>query len=104
MNGATSVRHPTDILGEEGQVLVPAGSRVHEAVGCARCHGTGYRGRSGVFEVLEIDDDLRELIKSRSGKRSYRELVKKAGLVPLRGAAARRVLAGNLGVGYARVT
>jgi general secretion pathway protein E len=95
---AAEVRHPSDILGEEGQVLVPAGSRVLEAVGCARCHGTGYRGRSGVFEVLEIDDDLRELIKTRSGKRSYRELVKKAGLVPLREAAARRVLAGHTSV------
>jgi type II secretory ATPase GspE/PulE/Tfp pilus assembly ATPase PilB-like protein len=32
--------------------------------GCERCGETGYRGRIGVFEVMEIDDELRELIMS----------------------------------------
>ena len=35
---------------------------VHEAGGCERCGGTGYRGRSGVFEMLEMTGEVRKLI------------------------------------------
>jgi type IV pilus assembly protein PilB len=43
--------------------------------GCERCSGTGYKGRVGLYEVLEIDDEIRELILS--GASSY-ELRQKA--------------------------
>jgi general secretion pathway protein E len=43
-----------------------AGTVVHEPVGCERCSGTGYRGRTGVFEVLEASDEVRILIGSRA--------------------------------------
>ena len=42
-----------------GMVGFAAGDVVHEAVGCERCGGTGYRGRNGVFEVLEMTDEMR---------------------------------------------
>jgi general secretion pathway protein E len=42
------------------------GEAVHLPGGCERCGGTGYRGRLGVFEVLELDDALRELIGERT--------------------------------------
>jgi general secretion pathway protein E len=35
---------------------------VHEAVGCERCGGTGYRGRNGVFEILEMSEEVRKLV------------------------------------------
>jgi general secretion pathway protein E len=38
------------------------GETVHEPAGCERCGGTGYRGRNGVFEILEITENLRRLI------------------------------------------
>jgi general secretion pathway protein E len=38
------------------------GETVHEPAGCERCAGTGYRGRNGVFEILEITESLRSLI------------------------------------------
>ena len=43
-----------------------AGARVHQAAGCERCSGTGYRGRTGVFEVLEASDEVRSLIGARA--------------------------------------
>ena len=43
-----------------------SGETVHLPGGCERCGGTGYRGRLGVFEVLELDDELRELIGERT--------------------------------------
>ncbi|MCA6123836.1 type II/IV secretion system protein [Bradyrhizobium sp. WSM 1704] len=39
---------------------------VHQPCGCERCGGTGYRGRLGVFELLELSDELRELIGERT--------------------------------------
>src|ERR1700686_5469500 len=43
-----------------------AGDTVHLPCGCERCGWTGYRGRLGVFEVLELDTELRELIGEKS--------------------------------------
>jgi general secretion pathway protein E len=43
-----------------------AGETVHAPGGCERCGGTGYRGRLGVFELLELDNELRELIGERT--------------------------------------
>lgn len=43
-----------------------SGETVHDPCGCERCGGTGYRGRLGVFELLELDNELRELIGERT--------------------------------------
>ncbi len=31
-------------------------------IGCDRCGGSGYRGRNGVFEIVEINEEIRELV------------------------------------------
>src|SRR5580693_2037314 len=38
------------------------GNSVHEPNGCDHCSGTGYRGRTGVFELLELTDEVRPLV------------------------------------------
>jgi general secretion pathway protein E len=43
-----------------------AGEMVHDAGGCERCGGTGYRGRNGVFEILEMSDEVRKLIGAQT--------------------------------------
>jgi general secretion pathway protein E len=43
-----------------------AGETIHLPGGCERCGGSGYRGRLGVFEVLELDHELRELIGEKT--------------------------------------
>jgi len=83
-----------DITDDDGDVVLEQGCEVKRPRGCARCHGTGYKGRIGLFEILELDDDMRDSVKSRSGKRVYRDMVKKAGLVPLREAGLKRVKQG----------
>jgi type II secretory ATPase GspE/PulE/Tfp pilus assembly ATPase PilB-like protein len=68
---------------------------VFVAKGCKMCGGTGYRGRTGVFDVLEIDDTLRA--KIASGTFSVIELKKdaeKRGLTTLRKEGMKKVLAG----------
>jgi general secretion pathway protein E len=42
------------------------GQTVYLPCGCERCGGTGYRGRLGVFEVLELNDEMRELIGEKT--------------------------------------
>jgi general secretion pathway protein E len=49
-----------------GMIGFAAGDAVHEACGCERCGGTGYRGRAGVFEVLEITGEVRNLIGAQT--------------------------------------
>jgi type II secretory ATPase GspE/PulE/Tfp pilus assembly ATPase PilB-like protein len=42
-----------------------SGVVLKRAVGCSRCQHTGYRGRTGIFEVLVVDDEIREMIARR---------------------------------------
>lgn len=68
--------------GEE--VIYPAGSKVVRPRGCAACHGIGYKGRTGIFEVLELDDDLRELIKRKASSVDFRRQLKERNVISLR--------------------
>src|SRR6185503_539089 len=45
-------------------VGLPAGTVVHEPRGCAECGNSGYKGRTGVFEAVRIDDNVRRLINA----------------------------------------
>jgi general secretion pathway protein E len=48
-------------------------------VGCAKCRGTGFRGRKAVAEVLLLDDELRELIVTREPVRRIKEVARAKG-------------------------
>ncbi|WP_437283157.1 GspE/PulE family protein [Sorangium sp. So ce375] len=82
------------VTGEEDKVLIEKGAELKRGVGCQTCHMTGYRGRMGLFEMLELDDDLRDLVKARAGKRAYRDAARRVGLVPLREAGLAKVKEG----------
>ena len=45
---------------------IKAGATIFEAAGCSDCGGTGYKGRTGVFEAIRIDDDLRSMISANA--------------------------------------
>ncbi|MEK9153683.1 MAG: GspE/PulE family protein [Patescibacteria group bacterium] len=53
---------------------------VFQAVGCAKCNNSGYGGRLGIFESLEINDDLAELILNKSGEREIFALARQQGM------------------------
>jgi type II secretory ATPase GspE/PulE/Tfp pilus assembly ATPase PilB-like protein len=76
------------------EVLLPAGSDVVRPTGCAECHRTGYKGRTGIYEVLELDDELRELVKTKATAAAYREILRKRRIRTLRGAGFSKVQAG----------
>jgi type IV pilus assembly protein PilB len=62
--------------------------------GCATCGGTGYYGRLGIFELCQVDDNLRELIYAKAPAIRLREQARRAGLRSLREDGVRKVLAG----------
>jgi general secretion pathway protein E len=60
-----------------------AGERLQSPCGCERCGGTGYRGRLGVFEVLEMTDDIRALIGERTDGHKIDQVAIKAGMTTM---------------------
>jgi len=60
-----------------------AGETVHTPKGCERCGGNGYRGRLGVFEVLELNDELRGLIGERTDGLKIDQAAIRAGMTTM---------------------
>ncbi len=55
---------------ESERVKIPAGSMIFRAVGCDKCHHSGYRGRTGIYELIPVDDGLRQLIHEGVGEQA----------------------------------
>jgi general secretion pathway protein E len=66
-----------------GMLGFKAGETVHEPKGCDRCGGTGYRGRSGVFECLEMTENVRGLIGSHTGSGEIEEAAVRNGMTTM---------------------
>ncbi len=79
--------------------LTPArlgGRTVWAATGCDDCRNTGYSGRVGIFEMLEMSPDMREAVFNRESTARIREHARTSGgMLPLREDALRKVLAGT---------
>ena len=77
-----------------GFALPPLDRHIYRARGCADCAQTGYKGRTGLFEVLEVNDDLRGLIKAKRASDAYKQVLAHIGLPTLRRDGIRKVVAG----------
>jgi general secretion pathway protein E len=60
-----------------------SGDRVYEPAGCERCGGTGYRGRNGVFELLELKDEVYELVRPGADGRTIDLAARRAGMTTM---------------------
>jgi general secretion pathway protein E len=60
-----------------------AGEGVFDAVGCERCGGAGYRGRLGVFEILEISDEVRHLVAAGADSNAIDRAAINAGMTTM---------------------
>lgn len=69
--------------GEEAKVGLSPGMPLYRGKGCERCTYTGYYGRSGLFELLVVDDSLHRLILKRSDVGDIREAARKNGMKTL---------------------
>ena len=75
-------------LADEAQLrtlgLAPTDGTLYSAQGCPSCNRSGYRGRTGIYELLTVDDDLRRLIHDRSSEQTLRSHVMSRGMRSLR--------------------
>jgi type II secretory ATPase GspE/PulE/Tfp pilus assembly ATPase PilB-like protein len=76
------ITYPSEMLGKVGLNADP-GLAFHRGKGCAHCRGTGYRGRTGVFEILSVDPDAATLIRERADARSIRQQAINTGMKTL---------------------
>jgi len=72
----------------QGQVQLYRGG------GCENCLRTGFVGRTGIFELMLVDDQIRDLILQRRGAHVIKEAAVQKGMTTLREDGLRRVLAG----------
>jgi type IV pilus assembly protein PilB len=59
--------------------------------GCDKCNGTGYKGRVGLYEVMEISDELRELVLVGASSLELRRKAIEEGMITLRGSGLRKI-------------
>jgi len=78
------------------RLTVPAGKRikVQEGRGCFECRGTGYLGRTGIFEILAVDDAIKALILEGADAPAIKREAAKNGMRTLRQSALRKLAEG----------
>ena len=69
-------------------------AKVLEPNGCEKCSNTGYKGRVGLFEVMEIDEELREQIMIGASTAELRHKAKEKGMLTLRGSGIEKIKLG----------
>ncbi len=70
------------------------GLTLYEAQGCDECHGTGYRGRVAIVELLELTDQIRDLIIAKVPASQLKKSAREAGVMFLRDSAEEKLAAG----------
>jgi general secretion pathway protein E len=72
----------------------PVPEEIQTAVGCAVCNWTGYQGRTGIYELLNIDDEVRRLVHDVAAEAQLRQYATARGMFTLRSDGLRWVREG----------
>jgi general secretion pathway protein E len=68
--------------------------KLYRAVGCQRCMGTGYSGRTGIFELLPVNEEIRSLIMKQTDSTAIKKAAVKHDIPTLRQDGVRKVING----------
>jgi len=79
----------TGFTPEEAKTVIPK-----KGAGCEKCNGTGYKGRVGLYEVMEIGEELRELILVGASGLELRRKAVEEGMITLRRSGLHKVMEG----------
>jgi type IV pilus assembly protein PilB len=74
---------------EDAKTVVP-----NKGSGCEKCNNTGYKGRVGLYEVLEVTEEVRELILVGASSLELRRKAVDEGMITLRSSGLRKVKEG----------
>ena len=68
--------------------------KLYKGIGCKECGNSGYKGRVGIFEVLEVDDQIRSLINQKASAEEIKKTATSAGMIPMLKDGLNKVQAG----------
>lgn len=87
-------------IGEKQALGLPIDQEItiYKPVGCPRCSNQGYKGRIGVYEILTLDKDIRNLINSGAKEDEILEKAKENGMQLLKDDAVLKVLSGDTSI------
>ena len=87
---------PSDELLMELQLPVETARKYdfYYGKGCGTCHNTGYKGRVGLYELMDVTDDIRDLIAEDANVDDLRNLARSQGMVTLREAGLKLIFEG----------
>jgi len=57
--------------------------KLHQIGGCEQCGGSGYHGRIGIFEVLEVDDDMKKMVSQKASTEEIEIVAKEKGMLTM---------------------
>ena len=92
---------PEEVLARLGLPATPAPT-LYKAKGCAHCGQSGYKGRIGIFEVMPIDERIKDLITRNGNPDQVRQAAMAAGMHTLSQDALHKVLSGVTSLEEAR--
>ena len=94
----THVYTPTEESLSEAGISEEAcrGKKFYKGQGCAHCDQSGYKGRTGIFELLVLDEDIRSMILDKVPIAQLREQAIKSGMRTLREDGLRKVFSGRI--------
>ncbi|PNU19839.1 type II secretion system protein GspE [Geothermobacter hydrogeniphilus] len=85
-----------EVLAEIGSgISLPPKVKFYQGRGCDECLQIGYRGRTGIYELLVMDDRIRDLLMQGKDATSIRHAAQQAGMLSLRHSGLNKVLAGE---------
>jgi len=71
-----------------------AGKKFYRGRGCERCNRSGYKGRMGLFELLIMNDELRDMVMRNASTEDLRDAARRAGMVTLRDSGMEGIFTG----------
>ncbi len=94
-NCAVEEEMPEKVMMEHGFTAEEAKTvKPMHGKGCERCNGTGCKGRAGLYEVMEVDDDIRDLILVGASTIEIKKKAIENGMITLRRSGLRKVMEG----------
>jgi len=77
------------------EIPVPDNLQLARGTGCEGCFRSGYSGRTGIFEIIAVDEEIRQAILTGASRAQIEALARAKGMGSLGAAAARKVVAGE---------
>ncbi len=87
--------YPSPVVLEDAGLVDRSGRAFSKGAGCIDCHNSGFRGRTGIYEIMEATEPIRRLIHESAATRDLRAELRRHGFTDLREEAVELALSGR---------